>query len=77
MRCKRGNREAAASITSHLYYLKYLTKGQINNFLIRSVILACTCVSVKTDGGMKTLAVFQDVQSKENFWALSFLLYAV
>lgn len=39
--------------------------------------LVFTCVSVKADGGMESLAVFQDVQSQENFRALTFLLDAV
>lgn len=36
-----------------------------------------TCVCVKTDSGMETFAMLQDVQSQEHLWALPLLLDAV
>lgn len=33
-----------------------------------------TSVCVKTDSGMKTLAMFEDVQREQNLWALPLLL---
>lgn len=36
-----------------------------------------TCVSIKADSSMKTFAMFQNVQSQQNFWTFTFFLNAV
>lgn len=61
----------------HLFLFITNPGGELTASASELQALVFTCVSVKADGGMESLAVFQDVQSQENFWALSFLLDAV
>lgn len=75
-RCERGNREDGASANGRGDDQHDHASGRVTT---GSDCWLCfiTRVGVEADCGVETLAVLQDVQGEENFWALSLLLYAV